>query len=285
MKPMLAATYKGEDIAFPVLCSPKLDGVRAIIVGGVVMSRTMKPIPNQYVQHLFGRAEFNGYDGELIIGDETDKHAYNKTVSGVMKIEGTPNVVFRTFDNYLVDSHFEYRLASLGETNHVLPVSHTFIYNMSELLKYETKRLQYGYEGVMIRKVDGHYKQGRSTNKEALLLKLKRFTDGEAMITGMVAYQTNANASELNELGYKHKSTKKAGRVEIEMLGALSVKDVNTGVSFEIGTGFTQDQRARMWTDKDQLLGRMVKYKHQLVGALDKPRFPVFLGFRSSIDM
>ena len=63
-KPMLAATLKSpEALKFPVVASPKLDGVRAIIIDGVVMSRNLKPIPNVFVQKIFGHREFNGFDG------------------------------------------------------------------------------------------------------------------------------------------------------------------------------------------------------------------------------
>jgi len=245
----------------------------------------MKPIPNKHVQALFGRAECNGCDGELIVGDETDKHVYNTTVSGVMTIEGTPEVFFRAFDNYLFEGGFEDRLDSLDEVYYVKPVAHELIWGKQELLKYEVLCLKAGYEGIMIRKLHGKYKQGRSTNKEGLLLKLKRFTDDEAIILDMQAYEINVNALERDELGYSMRSTKQAGKIKVEKLGALSVKDVKTGVTFEIGTGFTQFQRIDMWADKDALIGQTVKYKHQLVGALDKPRFPVFLGMRSNIDM
>jgi len=35
----------------------------------------------------------------------------------------------------------------------------------------------------------------------------------------------------------------------------------------------------------DNLMGKVVKYKSQPTGVKDKPRFPVFLGFRDKVDM
>ena len=44
MKVMLAATVDSvEQLRYPLLGSPKLDGVRAIVIDGVVYSRNMKP--------------------------------------------------------------------------------------------------------------------------------------------------------------------------------------------------------------------------------------------------
>ena len=69
VKPMLAVDADIENIKYPVLCSDKLDGIRCIILNGVAYSRSLKPIRNKYVQDLFGREEFNGLDGELVVGD------------------------------------------------------------------------------------------------------------------------------------------------------------------------------------------------------------------------
>jgi ATP-dependent DNA ligase len=46
-KPMLAGKLEG-DPKLPCMVSNKLDGVRAIVIGGVLMSRTLKPIPNRW---------------------------------------------------------------------------------------------------------------------------------------------------------------------------------------------------------------------------------------------
>jgi DNA ligase-1 len=63
------------------------------------------------------------------------------------------------------------------------------------------------------------------------------------------------------------------------------VKDLKTGVEFDIGTGFTESQRQLLWAQGDNLMGKIVKYKSQPTGVKDKPRFPVFLGFRDKVDM
>ena len=46
--PMLASTYTGEDLKFPVLVTPKIDGVRAIKLNGKLVSRSLKQIPNSF---------------------------------------------------------------------------------------------------------------------------------------------------------------------------------------------------------------------------------------------
>src|SRR5512139_310093 len=70
VKPMLAAAAPTElaGLPYPLLASPKLDGVRATVQGGVVLSRSLKPLPNRFVQARYGRPEFEGLDGELSCG-------------------------------------------------------------------------------------------------------------------------------------------------------------------------------------------------------------------------
>ena len=289
MKPMLAAATDGSALQYPLLTSPKFDGVRCLIVNGIAMSRSLKPIPNLFVQHLFGRTEFSGLDGELIIGKPNAKDVYQRTVSGVMTRSGDPEIAFYVFDDFSAFGTFERRLAVAKRRVRVLscamPVHHELILTLEQLLAFEETCLIQGFEGVMLRDPAGPYKPGRSTLKEEWLLKLKRFVDSEAKILGVKQLMHNANEATTNELGQKERSSHKAGKVAKELLGAFIVKDLKSKVEFEIGTGFTLEQRQWMWKDQKKLVGKLVKYKFQPVGVKDKPRFPVFLGFRELIDL
>ncbi len=69
------------------------------------------------------------------------------------------------------------------------------------------------------------------------------------------------------------------------MLGALAVRDVLSGVEFEIGTGFSEALRQKIWSQQDRYRSQLVKYKRFDPGTKDKPRHPVFLGFRHPDDM
>lgn len=63
-KPMLAATVVDRTkLRFPFLASPKLDGIRCIVLDGQVLSRSLKPIRNKFiVKQLQGLPNL---DGEL----------------------------------------------------------------------------------------------------------------------------------------------------------------------------------------------------------------------------
>jgi DNA ligase-1 len=85
-KPMLAVDCGDVNaLRFPLLASPKLDGVRAIGDRWVTKSRSLKPIPNVNVQAQFAGLP-EGLDGELIVGNDPQPQTrcYRRTVSVVM---------------------------------------------------------------------------------------------------------------------------------------------------------------------------------------------------------
>lgn len=288
IKPMLAAPAP-DRLVFPALASPKLDGVRCLVLHGVAVGRSLKAIPNKHVQKLFGRPEFEGLDGELIVGDPTAPNAFNVTSSGVMSVDGEPDVKFYVFDDFHETGGFQRRLHTahrrIKKHQRCVAVPHVPVNDDAELAEFEQKMLGFGYEGVMLRHFSGPYKHGRSTAREGYLLKLKRFEDGEAAIAGFAELMHNGNEAKTNELGQKERSSHKAGKVGMNCLGAITVQDLKTGIEFDIGTGFTQADREKLWAVRKDLVGAVVKYKSQPTGAKDKPRFPVFLGFRDAVDM
>lgn len=283
MKPMLAVEADLSKLKFPVLASPKLDGVRALVRDGVVLSRSLKAIPNRHVQETFGRPELEGLDGELILGDPTHPEVYRRTVSAVMSIEGKPEVSLWVFDRW--DRTYPYMDVQLPCGIGLYPLSSALIETLDQLTEYEAALLEKGYEGVMLRSQNSPYKFGRSTVKEGYLLKVKQFADSEAEIIGFTELMHNANEAETNELGRTKRSTAQAGLLPAGLLGALQVRDIHTGVEFEIGTGFTAEERRKFWELRATLRGALVKYQFFPTGSKDKPRFPSFKGFRNRIDL
>lgn len=290
-------------IKYPVLVSPKLDGIRCVVFGGVGYSRKLKPIPNAYIQRYLSEVP-DGFDGELIVGENTGEDVMNRTASGVMSQDGEPNFRFHVFDWCIPevwDTPFKDRLAAL---NKVVPaysrcsrVPQHVVSNDADLLAIERMYLTQGYEGVMIREPSAPYKLGRSTTKEGILLKLKRFIDAEAYVVGFVERQHNTNEQERDERGYAKRSKAKDGMVGTATLGALVchaaltpdgsglTTDGDCNIEFEIGTGMDDATRMSIWNQRADVRGKLVKFKYQGLTPKNKPRFPSYLGFRSEIDL
>jgi len=304
MKPMLSADISDnlDKLVYPVYASAKLDGIRCIIKDGKPVTRTLKPIPNRFVQSYLSLYLFQQLDGELIVGAANDKNVMQKTTSGCMSFDGEPDFTFWIFDFYTeYDQKYSTRLDMLRESftemsnskpaglqtySRLKLLNQKLILNEQELLTFEQECLANGYEGVMLRNPDGLYKFGRSTIKEGYLLKLKRFQDSEALVIGAEELMHNANEATVDNLGHTKRSSQQSGKIPGDTLGALLVRDVTTGIEFSIGTGFTAQQRDELWQlhCAGALVGKFAKYKHFPSGVKQAPRFPVFLGFRALID-
>jgi DNA ligase-1 len=260
-----------------------------MILDGKVFSRSMKLIPNNHVQELFGKSSFNGLDGELIMGDPNDPLAFRNTTSAVMTIGGRPDVTFHAFDMVHYTEPFFTRFTSMRGYIRGHPliqvVEHVHVYCANDIMRLEEQYLTKGYEGVMLRSSAGVYKQGRSTLREGGLLKLKRFHDSEAVVLGAIELMHNDNEAKPDERGYMKRSSHQENKRPAGKLGALTVRDLTTGAQFEIGTGFTDADRQRLWNARDTLNGMLVKYRFFPTGSKDKPRFPSFQGFRLPADM
>ena len=116
IKPLLSCEVNVDNINFPIYVSTKFDGVRALVIDGVVYSRSMKPIRNNHVQKLFGKPEYNGFDGELVVGDIYAKDVFQKTTSGVMSKDGCPDVKFYVFDIFTNNTEtYKERLYALND--------------------------------------------------------------------------------------------------------------------------------------------------------------------------
>lgn len=292
-RPMLAATVADSAaVRWPLLGSPKLDGIRAIIRDGVVVSRNLKPIPNQRVQAIFGKAFLEGLDGELLVGDPRDPRAFLGTTSGVMSRDGEPDVFLHVFDCVREPGKpYHERLGmardiATGSGRSVM-VEQTIITSLDELDEYERVQLELGYEGVMLRDASSPYKFGRGTASKQDLMKLKRFEDAEALVIGFEELLHNSNEASIGLLGQTERGHSKDGMVGMNTLGALKVRGINgpfAGVEFNIGTGFDAATRTLIWASLDLWHGKTVKYKFFPIGSKDAPRFPVFLGERHPGD-
>lgn len=284
MKPLLSATIEDTSkLAYPCLVSPKLDGIRCLVIDAVAVSRNLKPIRNKFVQSLFANSKYNGLDGELIVGDPRSKTCYRDTNSGVMSEDGEPDVYFHIFDRFDKADGFDHRYASLPHSaGRIVRVPHHYVSTEVQLLELETKYLEEGYEGLMVRSQHGTYKQGRSTVKDGILGKLKRFVDGDFQVIGFVERFHNANEATKNALGHTERSMHKENMIGRGDLGALICQ--GDGFTFNCGSGFTDEQRREVWDNRDQYLGKIAKIKHFEIGVKTALRFPTFLGWRDAID-
>lgn len=289
--PMLAAKKPVMDkIKFPVLATPKIDGIRCLVINGQALSRSFKPIPNHHIRQTIEATCVNGFDGEIICGD-----GFNDVQSMVMAREGKPEFTYLVFD-YVKDSLIKpycERIADLKEAiKHVLDTNTIKIlvpevaHNLDELNVIMERHLAEGYEGTMIRDPGSPYKCGRASLKEGYLTALKCFVDDEAKIIGFEEQMQNNNEKTEDAFGHSERSSHQANLTPKDTLGAFVVQHAD-GTTFKIGTGkgLTQTLRKQIWDNRNEYLGKLVHYRYQPHGVKDRPRIPSWYGFRSEEDL
>ena len=211
VKPLLSCEVSLDKINFPVYVSTKFDGIRALVIDSVVYSRSLKPIRNKHVQKLFGKQEYNGMDGELVVGDIYAKDVFQKTTSGVMSEDGEPDVTFHVFDLWSIPTFdYEYRQRDLqemllDEDKEYPSIVYAMIHlckNIDALTFFLEHERNVGGEGLICRSPSGIYKYGRSTPKEQLSVKFKFFVDSEFEIVAVHEQMENTNTLEKDDCSF-----------------------------------------------------------------------------------
>lgn len=317
--PLLAATILDvTKLSYPLMATPKFDGIRVLTLPPVdktyscrAVTRKWKPIPNDHVRRWMELNLCPGLDGEAMVPGE-----FHDVSSGIMKKEGKPDFTLNFFDlvGDNLDEPYYQRAIHLsnfysGFDLHVGVVTPKRIDSLAQLENYEEHCLTVGFEGVMLRRQLSPYKCGRSTLREAFLLKLKRVDQSEAYVIASFEEEANNNPLERDAFGNAKRSTHKANKAGKGRLGGFickpeekgpldlddvewvhkNVRNLKAAVQkhpyfFSVGSGFNDLQRKEWWPN--QFSGNRLTYAHQLLGAKKggKPRFPRFKGFRHADD-
>lgn len=305
-KPLLAYTVDTQGdpdalqkLSYPQFWSPKLDGIRTLIVEDKAgpVSRTYKRFPNEKVHaFLSNRPELFGLDGEIIFGPVTDEKVFNHTQSCLMSGDGPAfdeaDGRFMVFDDFTnPDDPFEVRIARAQAKVDALPadlaafvkmVPHKLVHNADDLASVEAIVVEKGYEGVMVRRPDGRYKHNRSTAREGILGKIKRFTDAEATIIGFEEMMHNDNEATQDAYGRTKRSSAQEGKRAANTLGKLILEcPERFSETFACGSGFTAALKQEIWDNQHDWLGSTITFKFQECGSTpERPRLPIFKGRR-----
>ena len=262
MKPMLATGYSIDKVKFPCLVENKYDGIRCEIclIGDEVhlLSRTGKELD---VPHLRAWAESHRdllpLDGEIYNHKEL---TFQQICSAVKcKSEWTEKLQYVVYDKPLSGYTNGMRRILLKkefkdiEDGPVYLAESRVARTEGEIMSFHDESVANGYEGAIIRNMDGKYIEGRSNN----LMKLKKFETTEFEIADIL------------EAEGQDKGT------------ALFVLRTESGELFHARPTGSRTLRAAYLRDKDKLIGELCTIRH--FGYTDGgviPRFPVALGVR-----
>ncbi|KAH9083286.1 hypothetical protein LEN26_020984 [Aphanomyces euteiches] len=247
-KLLLAQKWEAQDVVGWWI-SEKFDGVRGYWNGTTFLSRLGNPF---YAPHFFtqGLPTDHHLDGELFLG----RGRFEQAVS-IVKSQNLDDkwktLKFMVFDVPTLPGDFETRMEYLQTKiaptcPYAVIVEHKMCTSEAMLLDTLKAVEAEGAEGLMLRQPKSFYVKARSST----LLKVKTFSDDEAIVTG-----------------YEKGKGKYAG-----MTGSLKVRN-RDGKTFAVGSGLTDALRTN-----PPPVGTIITYRFQEKTQAGIPRFPTFVG-------
>lgn len=298
---MLASDFNGQVKAFPIGMMPKIDGVRANKFTSLLTGRSMEPHANWHVTSHFSLASYDGFDGEMAAEIDTHPDLCRLTSSALSTREGTPNIVWHLFDYVTYqtqDLSYQERYAALQAKVEALqeesPILKNFlqvvplviVHSLDELKAQHLAWIEQGYEGSILRTLQGKHKSGRSTQKEGDLARIKDFVEEDAVVLRILEGEKNNNEAKKNALGQTERSSHKANKVPNGMVGKLVCQEVKTGKIILVAPGrMPHKDRLKYFQNPELLIGQTIKYKYFNHGIKDQPRFATFQSIRIESDM
>ncbi len=280
--PMLAKPFKdpkkpgvyNKHAEFPVDVQPKLDGARALAYwedGHVVLGTRGGKIWTA-PKHI--NRELEKYmPQEMVLDGELYIHGvlFEDISSWTKKVhEETPGLEYHVYDmplnalggNEIWSQRYQ-NLLAFFKKNTTNMVVHVKVIgqakNAQEALDWETKCLEDGYEGCMLRNRDAKYLFGGIHCNE--LQKVKSSIDEEFKI-----------------VGFDHGVGKFAKAV-------VWICVTKEGKEFRCNPKTTQEKREEMFRNAKKYIGQWEKIRFQNYTEEGKPRFPRGLGIRDQKDM
>jgi DNA ligase 1 len=278
-----------ENLTYPIVGSPKLDGFRCTKQNGIVLTSSLKPFPNPFIQKALSDLP-DYFDGELIVGPPNDPNVFNNTSGPLRRHEGEPDFRFYVFDNFTFPTmSYEERfiIPRLPKHSRILRLVQEELRSPQDVIDFDNECVEAGYEGTMIRSLSAPYKHGRATAREAYIFKRKGFEDFEARVIGFEEQMENTNEKFTNEMGHSKRSSCKIGLVGKNTLGAFIMKSKKWKDPFRVGggQGMTAELRKHIWEHQDEYLNSVWTLKYQKYGSIDAPRIPILRRHRPDWDI
>ena len=196
-------------------------------------------------------------DGELYCHGMSFEEIVSITSRTVNLHPDHKKIQFHVFDvvNELPQLRRSLIIENLRGLNKWLVVSPFWICeSLNDIMRAYDKLIELGYEGIIVRHNSAPYVKKRSI----FVMKFKPKKEDRYEIVGF--------EEEVSIRGIPKCS-----------LGAF-ICNSNDGNTFNVGTGFTADQRITFWDNRESLIGKIVVVQYQhLTSGKKVPRFPVFV--------
>ena len=276
--PMLAHTYdplssknKKNDIVFPCYVQPKLDGLRCIcymVPNGssnepAVVAQSRTGAYFESVEHICAelRPILLKNPGLILDGELYTTDIPFEELAGLIKRKKTSDanvnrqcIKYHIYD-VVVDGDYSERhdrivgaIPKPDECHHLEVVHTQLIHTVGEFKQAFGEYVAAGYEGIMLRNVNGMYRQNYRSHD---LQKYKEFVESEYQI-----------------VGFKEADGRDKGTV-VWVCATAEKRE------FSVRPRGTQEQRRQWFQDGHTHVGKLLTVIYQELSELNVPRFPV----------
>jgi ATP-dependent DNA ligase len=135
----------------------------------------------------------------------------------------------------------------------VFPIEQYLVTNAEQARNYYEQFVEEGYEGAMVRNIEGKYKHGRARVSQNLIFKFKSLLKGTGRIVEVLE-----GLREDRLAGY-------AGSIRVVMPDGVETK-------LMFSRGFNMYEKKRLWEKRDTLLGKTAEIEYIAVGNKLRPR-------------
>ncbi len=298
-----------DEVKYPLLVSEKLDGVRCLVIDGVVYSRNLKPMRGMLQDHFEDLCRFSKensivLDGELYmpakdfgsfmsVVTDTDKPvpaemalmAFDALPASSWQVGKAFNYSFEGRSTYLGLHAESFTAKSEKPLLRVLP--QLLVTTPADLEKELERALNAGFEGLIARSPDSPYKFGRGTLNEGYIYKFKEWVTEDAVIVGFVQgtqmkESVRTGDRTRDKLGYLERTSKAETRELVLKIGSINVmlkngKVCGCGIAKGVDIGLT-------WENRDLFLNKHVEIRYIAHGVKELPRFAGITRLRPDLD-
>lgn len=202
-RPMLAHdfTKHGHKLKFPAIAQPKLDGIRCNILlqNDKIVAQSRNGKEFKTLTHITDDSEiveFFYHNPDVVLDGEIYNHSksFQAIISAVKRdkpVVETADIQYHIYDcslNLPFGKRLDLILNYFMDNTYVKHTKFQQVQKQSDIDFYLSQYTELGYEGLILRNIDGKYKiNGRSYD----LLKYKKFLEQECEIIGLKEDKNN----------------------------------------------------------------------------------------------
>lgn len=266
--PMLALPFekRSHDIKYPAIGQPKLDGVRCLAQrdGDIISLKSRKGKEFPHLNHIRKTLETLLPKDFALDGELYSTEIPFEEITGIVRKEKLKDgddqkmllIKYNVYDCIFIKQseigfslRYEYLKTFCNTVNSCITlVKNEILNDENDVKTYHDKFVAEGYEGLMIRNMNGVYGVGKRSKH---LQKHKNFKTEEYKI-----------------VGYEEASGNDIGTI-------IFVCETESGDRFNARPKGSREQRKEWFNKGDKLIGKMLTVRFQELSETEIPRFPV----------